>query len=88
MQLGIYRHYKGMEYRVLCLAKLEESLEEAVVYQALYDDYTVWIRPLSVFREEISIPESGYAGSRFQYIRPWTPAEAQKHPQALTFPSP
>ena len=85
MQTGVYRHYKGMEYRVLCVAKLEETLEEAVVYQALYGDYTVWIRPLSVFQEGISIPEFEYTGPRFQYVRPWTPKEAKKHPHALAF---
>ena len=50
---GIYRHYKGNLYEVLAIAKHSETLEDMVVYKALYEEGLVWVRPLSMFDEEI-----------------------------------
>ena len=50
---GKYRHFKGMEYRVLSLAKHSETCEPMVVYQQLYGDNGVWVRPLSMFLETV-----------------------------------
>lgn len=44
-----YRHFKGNEYLVLHVAKHSETLEEYVVYQALYGERGIWIRPLDMF---------------------------------------
>ncbi|WP_392486107.1 DUF1653 domain-containing protein [Haloimpatiens sp. FM7315] len=44
-----YRHFKGNEYLVLYLAKHSETLEDMVVYQKLYGDFGIWVRPLSMF---------------------------------------
>lgn len=44
-----YRHFKGNEYRVLHIAKDSETLEEMVVYQALYGEQGIWVRPLEMF---------------------------------------
>ena len=52
---GVYRHYKGHEYRVFGVARHSESEEEMVVYQALYGDYGLWIRPLRMFCETVDL---------------------------------
>lgn len=44
-----YRHFKGKEYLVLHIAKHSETLEDMVVYQALYGERGIWVRPLSMF---------------------------------------
>ncbi len=48
-----YRHFKGNEYLVLHLAKHSETLEDMVVYQALYGERGIWVRPLEMFLERI-----------------------------------
>ena len=50
---GKYRHFKGMEYCVLSLAKHSETCEPMVVYQQLYGDHSVWVRPLAMFLETV-----------------------------------
>jgi len=67
IQLGIYRHYKGKEYRVLFIAKHSETVEEMVVYQALYGDFGYWVRPKEMFMESVNV--GGQIKPRFQYIK-------------------
>jgi cyclomaltodextrinase len=50
---GRYRHYKGNEYRVLGLARHSETLEVLVVYEALYGERGLWVRPARMFGETI-----------------------------------
>ncbi len=48
---GRYRHFKGKEYEVLCLATHSETMEKMVVYRALYGERGVWVRPASMWNE-------------------------------------
>ena len=66
VKLGKYRHFKGKEYEVIGTAKNSETLEEYVVYRALYGDYGLWIRPKKMFTEIIE--KDGIKQERFKYI--------------------
>lgn len=61
-----YRHFKGNEYLVLHLAKHSETLEDLVVYQALYGERGIWVRPLSMFEEQVEV--NGKLVYRFEEI--------------------
>ena len=50
-----YRHFKGNIYKVLHIAKHSETLEDIVVYQAMYGERGVWVRPKDMFEEVIEI---------------------------------
>ena len=66
LKKGIYKHYKGNKYRVIGMAKHSENLTELVVYQALYGDNTLWVRPLEMFLESIEV--NGKIQPRFDLI--------------------
>lgn len=66
IKLGRYRHFKGNEYNVLYVAKHSETLELMVVYQALYWDGGIWVRPASMWNEEVEVDGTIY--KRFEYI--------------------
>lgn len=65
---GIYEHYKGKKYRVIDVGKHSETLEDLVIYEALYENKisNVWVRPLEMFTETIEI--DGKKVPRFKYI--------------------
>lgn len=63
---GRYRHFKGGEYRVLYLARHSETQEWMVVYQALYGEHGIWVRPAAMWEE--TVERDGYLGKRFTYI--------------------
>lgn len=65
---GVYEHFKPEHhrYRVLGVAQHSETMEEMVVYQALYGKEDVWVRPLKMFLEEGEI--DGKQVPRFRYI--------------------
>lgn len=52
---GLYRHYKGNEYRVLGLARHSETLAPLVVYQALYGERGTWVRPAEMWSEIVEV---------------------------------
>ena len=54
---GMYEHYKGFHYKVLAIARHSETLEELVVYQALYGEEGIWVRPLAMFLENVITDE-------------------------------
>lgn len=66
LQPGIYQHYKGAHYRVLGLARHSESEEWLVVYQALYGERGMWVRPLAMFCETVEV--EGGSCPRFALI--------------------
>ena len=63
---GEYEHFKGKHYRVLGVAKHSETLEELVVYQALYGENQIWVRPAAMFSESVEF--DGQTGPRFKYL--------------------
>lgn len=63
---GRYRHYKGGEYRVIGLARHSETRELFVVYQALYGEQGLWVRPHAMFTEDIV--HQGRTEPRFRFI--------------------
>ena len=63
---GLYRHFKGNLYRLLYVAKHSETLEEMVVYQALYGEMGIWVRPAAMWNEHIE--RDGYCGPRFSPV--------------------
>lgn len=52
---GIYRHYKGQQYRVVGVAQHSETEEQLVVYQTLYGAFDLWVRPVSMFLEQVEV---------------------------------
>ncbi len=61
-----YRHFKGNDYLVLNIAKHSETLEDYVVYQALYGDKGIWVRPMSMFEEMVEV--NGMPVNRFKRV--------------------
>jgi len=61
-----YRHFKGNEYLVLHVAKHSETMEELVVYQALYGEKGIWARPLIMFLDKKEV--DGKLINRFEEI--------------------
>lgn len=63
---GKYRHFKGNEYEVIGTAKHSETLEEMVVYRALYGEFGLWVRPAKMWEE--TVERDGKTYQRFTYI--------------------
>ena len=70
LKLGKYKHYKGKQYQVIGIAKHSETLEELVIYKALYDSdagsNVLWARPKSMFLETVNV--DGKQIPRFEFI--------------------
>jgi len=63
---GYYEHFKGLKYRLVSVGRHSETLEEYVVYQALYGDQLTWVRPLPLFVETVT--KDGKSFPRFKYL--------------------
>ncbi len=63
---GRYRHFKGNEYELIYVARHSETLEEMVVYRALYGERGVWVRPASMWNEVVE--RDGVRLKRFTYM--------------------
>lgn len=71
IKLGRYKHYKGNQYKVLAIGKHTETLEDLVIYKALYDskefgDQAIWVRPLQMLQGKAI--QNNKEISRFEYI--------------------
>jgi len=67
VELVKYKHFKGGEYKVIGIAKHSETLEYFVVYRALYGKKDLWVRPLKMFLEKVTV--NGKKVNRFQKIK-------------------
>jgi hypothetical protein len=68
LPLGPYRHFKGLNYQVIDVARHSETLEWFVVYRAEYGERGLWIRPLAMFCE--TVVHDGQTVPRFEYLGP------------------
>ena len=71
VKIGLYEHYKGKNYMVLGVARHSETLEELIVYQALYESEEfgkncLWVRPKKMFLE--TVERDGKVLPRFKYV--------------------
>ncbi|OGI74145.1 hypothetical protein A3D42_01690 [Candidatus Nomurabacteria bacterium RIFCSPHIGHO2_02_FULL_41_18] len=66
LPLGKYENYKGNQYEVIGVAKHSETLEELVVYCALYGEHGLWVRPLKMFLETVEVENKKIP--RFKFI--------------------
>lgn len=66
LQPGLYRHFKGGEYKVMAVARHSETQEQLVVYRPLYGDSGVWVRPLDMFLEMTEL--EGKTVPRFTFL--------------------
>ena len=82
----IYQHFKGKLYRIVALATHTETGEQLVIYQALYGEFQVFARPLSMFLEKVDAKKYPDAAGKDRFMR-IPMAEAAAVPQAVPAPS-
>lgn len=64
--MTIYEHYKGHRYKFIGVARHSETLEKMVIYEALYGDGGLWVRPYTMFFENVTI--NGQELPRFKQV--------------------
>lgn len=75
IKTGQYRHYKGNLYEVKGTSRHSETLEDMVIYKALYGDFGIWVRPLKMFLEDVLV--NGKIQKRFEFIGDGSSKEIQ-----------
>jgi hypothetical protein len=68
IQKGLYLHYKNLRYEVLDVVRHSETLEHLVLYKALYGEQGLWVRPLAMFTENVTV--DGVVQARFKRLEP------------------
>ncbi len=63
---GLYKHFKGNNYKVIGVAKHSETLEDCVVYEAQYGERGLWVRPAKMFLENVEV--DGKMVPRFDFL--------------------
>ncbi len=71
IEQGIYQHFKGNRYEVLCIAKNSEDLSDMVVYRDVTDSNKIWVRPASMWEE--TVIHNGESVPRFTRIKQRNP---------------
>jgi len=65
LRLGVYEHYKRKRYQLIAVAK-SDTMEDFVVYQALYGEQLIWVKPAAHFFEEVNV--AGVCQPRFRFL--------------------